>query len=105
MHRLPTDCRYDHPKIPAVITQTDLFPALHPNFLQYFSCVVNAFPFSKQEQLSSSLLSRPYLKGAAIPQEHSGKYEVTMKVISGNFASDELKLCYGKHAASVQQQP
>lgn len=28
-----------------------------------------------------------------------------MKVISGNFPCDELKLCYGKYAASVQQQP
>lgn len=105
MPRLLRDSASSHPKIPAVITQTELFPALCPNFLWYFSCFVNGFPFSKQKQLSSSLLSRPYLKGAAVSQEHSGKYEITMKLISGNFACDELKLCYGKYAASVQRQP
>lgn len=63
------------------------------------------FPFPSRNKLSITLLSRPYLKGAADPQEHSEEYEMTMTVISGNFACDELKLCYGKYAASVQQQP
>lgn len=79
--RLPTDCTSNHPKISAVITETELFPALHPKFLWYLSCVAKEFPFSKQKHLSSSLLSRPYLKGAVVPQECRGKYEITMKVI------------------------
>lgn len=94
-----------HPKIPAVIIPTEVLPASHPDFLWYFSCVVGRFLLSKQKQLSSPLLSSPHLKGAAVPQERSGKYEATMKVISGSFPCEELKLCYGKYAASVQQQP
>lgn len=71
-------------------------------FYGSFPVLLMDFPFPSR---NSSLLSRPYLKVAAVPQEHSGKYEITTKVISGNFTCDELKLCYGKYAASVQQQP
>lgn len=71
-------------------------------FYGSFPVLLMDFPFPSR---NSSLLSRPYLKVAAVPQERSGKYEITTKVISGNFTCDELKLCYGKYAASVQQQP
>lgn len=71
-------------------------------FYGSFPVLLMDFPFPSR---NSSLLSRPYLKVVAVPQERSGKYEITTKVISGNFTCDELKLCYGKYATSVQQQP